>query len=54
MISVLRVRRLINSHRILIRFSEIAARRLAEARNRYPIIGRGTYGTYGTGWTGVP
>ena len=27
--------------------------RLAEARNRYPIIG-GTYGTYGIHWTGVP
>ena len=28
--------------------------RLAEARNRYPIRGRGTYGTYDTRWTGVP
>ena len=33
---------------------ESAARRLAETRNRYPIIGSGTYGRYGTRWTGVP
>ena len=54
MIPVLRVRRLINSHRILIRFSQTAAGRLAQARNRYPIVGGGTYGSYGTRWTGVP
>lgn len=34
--------------------SETATARSAEARNRYPIIGSGTYGTYGTRWTGVP
>ena len=52
MIPVLRVRRLINSHRILIRFSQTAVERLAQYRNRYPIIG-GSYGG-SFGWTGVP
>ena len=37
---------------------ESSSRRLASARNRFPIRG-GTYGTYGIaggsfGWTGVP
>ena len=52
MMPVLRVCRLINSHRILIGFSQTAAGRLAQARNRYPIIG-GSYGG-SFGWTGVP
>lgn len=34
--------------------SVIVSRQEIEARNRYPIIGGGTYGTRGTGWTGVP
>ena len=34
--------------------SVIVSRQEIDARNRYPIIGGGTYGTHGTRWTGVP
>ena len=39
---------------IMMRVTTASLRRLAQARNRYPIIG--AYGTYGSSfsWTGVP